>query len=47
MTVWGEGKRQAFNRLTGAEAYDPAWPATIVVQCRSAEIHADRHAAGT
>ena len=46
MTVWGEGKRQAFNRLTSAEAYDPSWPATIVVECRSAEIHADRHAAG-
>ena len=46
MIVWGEGKRQAFNRLTSAEAYDPSWPATIVAECRSAEIHADRHAAG-
>ena len=46
MTIFGKGKRQAFNRLTSVEAYDPAWPATIVVECRSPEIHADRHAAG-
>ena len=46
MTIFGKGKRQAFNRLTSVEAYDPAWPATIVVECCSAEIHADRHAAG-
>lgn len=46
MIVWGEGKRRAFHRLTNARAYDPSWPATIAVECRSAELHADADAAG-
>lgn len=45
MVVWGEGKRQAYRHLAGARSYDPAWPATIAVECRSAEFHADRAAA--
>lgn len=44
--VWGEGKQTAYKRLSAATAYDPAWPATIVVECRNAELHADRDAAG-
>ena len=46
MIVWGAGKREAFRRITAATAYDPAWPATIIVECRDAELHADRQAAG-
>lgn len=45
MIVWGEGKREAWQRLSHAEAYDPSWPATIVVECSAAELHADRSAA--
>jgi len=45
MIVWGEGKRQAFKRINGASAYQPDWPATISVECRDAELHADRQAA--
>lgn len=41
MIVWGEGKREAFQRLSTASAYDPDWPATIAVECRNAELHAD------
>lgn len=41
MIVWGEGKREAFRRLSTASAYDPSWPATISVECRNAELHAD------
>ncbi len=41
MIVWGEGKREAFRRLSGASAYDPSWPATIAVECQNAELHAD------
>lgn len=41
MIVWGEGKREAFRRLSTAMAYDPSWPATIVVECRNGELHAD------
>ena len=45
MIVWGEGKREAFRRLSTATAYDPSWPATIAVECRNAELHADAGAA--
>ncbi|MEP9387419.1 hypothetical protein [Mesorhizobium sp. KR9-304] len=45
MIVWGAGKRTAYSRISEATAYDPAWPATIVVECRDAELHADREAA--
>ncbi|MCQ4630220.1 6-phosphogluconolactonase [Shinella sp. CPCC 100929] len=41
MIVWGEGKREAFRRLSTASGYDPGWPATIAVECRNAELHAD------
>lgn len=45
MIVWGEGKRTAYRHLSQADAYDPAWPATIIAECRNAELHADRSAA--
>ncbi len=45
MIVWGEGKREAFKRLSGADAYEPSWPATIVSECRNGELHADWRAA--
>ncbi|HEY6632747.1 MAG TPA: 6-phosphogluconolactonase [Rhizobiaceae bacterium] len=45
MIVWGEGKRTAYRRISGIKFYDPSWPATIVVECRHAELHADRAAA--
>ncbi len=41
MTVWGNGKRDAFRRLSTATAYDPSWPATILAECRNGELHAD------
>jgi glucosamine-6-phosphate deaminase len=41
MILWGEGKREAFRRLSTASTYDPDWPATIVAECRNAELHAD------
>lgn len=46
MIVWGEGKLTAYRRLSVAQNYDPSWPATICVECRDAELHADRDAAG-
>lgn len=46
MIVWGEGKREACSRLVAARGYDERWPATIVTECRAAELHADRAAAG-
>lgn len=46
MIVWGKGKRTAYRHLSAAAAYDPSWPATILAECRDAELHADRDAAG-
>lgn len=46
MIVWGKGKQTAYRHLAAASAYDPAWPATILAECRDAELHADRDAAG-
>lgn len=46
MIAWGEGKRHAGARMTGAAAYDASWPATIVAECRNAELHLDTAAAG-
>ncbi|MEJ6781107.1 6-phosphogluconolactonase [Aminobacter sp. Piv2-1] len=46
MIVWGAGKREAFRRIATAAAYNPAWPATIACECRNAELHADKAAAG-
>lgn len=45
MIVWGEGKREAYKRLSAANSYDPSWPATIFVECKCAELHADEEAA--
>ena len=45
MIVWGEGKRTAYRRINGIKFYDPSWPASIVVECKQAELHADRAAA--
>jgi glucosamine-6-phosphate deaminase len=41
----GAEKQVAFSRTVAATAFDPEWPATIVHECRSARIVADRAAA--
>ncbi|KQU81954.1 hypothetical protein ASD52_03385 [Ensifer sp. Root142] len=46
MIAWGEGKRHACERMSGATAYDATWPATIAAECRDAELHIDAAAAG-
>ncbi len=46
MILSGAHKREAFARIAGAEAYDPAWPATIVTECRRPRLIADADAAG-
>jgi glucosamine-6-phosphate deaminase len=46
MVVCGEHKRDSFARITAAEAYEPDWPATVVVECKNPTLIADRAAAG-
>ncbi|WP_203704311.1 6-phosphogluconolactonase [Asanoa iriomotensis] len=46
MIVCGEHKRDAYARITAAEAYEPDWPATVVIECKNPTLIADRAAAG-
>jgi glucosamine-6-phosphate deaminase len=46
MIVWGSGKRLTFKRITDADRYDPAWPATVIHECAVGEILCDTEAAG-
>lgn len=45
MVVWGAGKRRTLQRMLEADHYDPAWPATLIHECRQGRIIADREAA--
>ncbi|MDQ7877075.1 6-phosphogluconolactonase [Microbacterium sp. QXD-8] len=45
MILSGEHKREAFARITSAEAYEDDWPATIVTECRNPLLLVDRAAA--
>lgn len=46
MVVLGAGKRLTLQRMLAADRYDPSWPATLIHECASGEIIADREAAG-
>jgi glucosamine-6-phosphate deaminase len=46
MVLWGADKARAFQHISKAGDYDPAWPATVVAACRGGELLADRAAAG-
>lgn len=44
----GESKGESLRRILAADAFDPAWPATVVHACRNATVLADESAlAGT
>ncbi|QNA92369.1 MULTISPECIES: 6-phosphogluconolactonase [unclassified Microbacterium] len=45
MILTGVNKREAYARITAADAYDPDWPATIITECREPVLFADRGAA--
>ncbi|NUS57472.1 MAG: hypothetical protein HOV66_21840 [Streptomycetaceae bacterium] len=45
MVVHGAHKREAVRRLAAAGGYDPAWPATLVVECREPDLYVDAAAA--
>jgi glucosamine-6-phosphate deaminase len=42
----GEEKAMAYQRVFGANGYDPTWPSSIVADCRDGVVYADRFAAG-
>lgn len=46
MIITTAEKREAFERISTAAAYDPEWPATVVAECADALVVADRAAAG-
>lgn len=46
LLLLGAEKRQAYRVITGAEGYDPDWPATVVRVAPNAAVYADRLAAG-
>lgn len=45
MLCHGAGKGAAVARLTAAERYDPAWPATVLSDCAAPRLFVDRAAA--
>lgn len=45
MLLLGEGKREAFRRITSAKAYDAEWPATVIHIVAQPEVLADQAAA--
>lgn len=45
MLLWGAGKRLTLANIVKAQRYDPAWPATVIHDCRVREILADAEAA--
>jgi glucosamine-6-phosphate deaminase len=46
LVLTGADKRMAADRVTAASSYDPAWPSTVIHECRGARIVLDRAAAG-
>lgn len=44
MIVCGAHKHPAFQRIAAAGAYQPDWPATVVVECKNPTLIADRAA---
>ena len=45
LALHGPGKREAAAQLLARDAFDPAWPASVVYACADAEIWLDRAAA--
>jgi glucosamine-6-phosphate deaminase len=45
MVAHGVDKQEAVRRLTAADRYDPAWPASVLADCRRPHLVVDRAAA--
>ena len=46
MLLIGTDKTEATARIAAAVRYDPAWPATVVTECRQADLYVDKAAYG-
>jgi len=46
LVMHGEGKRIAAQRLDECGGFRPAWPASVIYECRQPEVLLDRAAAG-
>lgn len=46
LVMHGAHKRDSARRVQAATAFDPAWPATIIHECRRGRIYLDKAAAG-
>jgi glucosamine-6-phosphate deaminase len=46
LLMHGVGKRDSANRVQAANGFDPAWPATVIHECRRGRVYLDKAAAG-
>lgn len=46
LIMHGAGKRDSAQRVRAAASFDPAWPATVIHECRRGRIYLDKAAAG-
>ncbi|MGH6933215.1 MAG: 6-phosphogluconolactonase [Dongiaceae bacterium] len=45
LVVAGAHKRAAARRLQGVAVYDPAWPSTVIHECRNGRLYLDKESA--
>jgi glucosamine-6-phosphate deaminase len=46
LVMHGAGKRESARRVQAAAGFDPAWPATLIHECRRGRVYLDKAAAG-
>jgi glucosamine-6-phosphate deaminase len=46
LVMHGAGKRDSARRVQAAADFDPAWPATMIHECRRGRVYLDKAAAG-
>jgi glucosamine-6-phosphate deaminase len=46
LVMHGAGKRESARRVQAAAGFDPAWPATMIHECRRGRVYLDKAAAG-
>lgn len=44
MLLVGADKTEAAARIAAADRYDPAWPSTVITECRQADLYVDKAA---